>query len=142
MSYRLLEMRARVGDDSSLDPASFDVSCALSKSLDLEECCPKLRVGPADSQAQVSLGTITQGYAVAVFSDYPVIVRFNGSGGTALQLTSCNVSAVSYGAPLPYNCALVMTAKVTSVWLEPISGATQTANVRIAVTGDPVSAYV
>ena len=38
-------------------------------------------------------------------------------------------------------CFAAGTQLVSSIYLQPISGATQTANVTVIVTGDPVSAY-
>ena len=139
---RIFEIRAVVADDSNMQQVAFDRIAVLTQTKDLESASPTIRVAPADSDTSIGLGTITAGYGVAVFSDYPIKVRFNGSSATQFTLTSNNVPATNVGAPLPAQCFIGGTFNVTSVYVAPITGAAQTANVWIACTGDPTSAYV
>lgn len=141
MAYRLFEASAVVASDSSQTDASM-VSASLTKTVDNETVDLKIRVGAADSDTQVTLGTLTTAYALAVFSDYPIRIRVNGSSATQLTLTSCNVPAFNAGAPLPPNCVYMTTAQVTSLYVQPISAAERTANVRVIASGDPTSSYV
>lgn len=142
MAYRLFQLSATVGDDSNLQQKAFDRTATLTQVNDLEVANPTIRVAPADSDTQISLGTIAQGYAIAVFSDYPVKVRFNGNTSTQFTLTSNGATQTNVGAPLPAQCFIAGTFLVTSLYVAPISSAAQTATVWVVCTGDPTSAYV
>lgn len=141
MAYRLFQLTATVGDDSNLQNKAFDRTATLVQVADLEVAPPTIRVAPADSDTQIQLGTITQGYAIAVFSDYPIKVRFNGNTATQLTLTSNGVSPTNVGAPLPAQCFVAGTFLVSSLYVAPISSAAQTATVWVVCTGDPANAY-
>lgn len=142
LAYRSTQVRTVVADDSTLEQVDYDRTATVYQTKDLQVFHTTVRVAPGAADTQVPIAPIAQGYFVDIRSDYPVKVRLNGSSATQLTLTSNSVSPVSNGAPLPDQCVFVATAQVTSIYVQPISGATQTANVRIAVTGDPVSAYV
>lgn len=139
--YRAVQLRVVAADDSNLRSVTFDRTLTAYQTRDLETAVAAVRVGTSDAQAQVSIAPLTTAYAVAVFSDYPIRVRFNGASETQFTMTPANVAAVNVGAPLPDQCAIYMQGQITSVWVQPISGATQTANVKIVATGDPSSAY-
>lgn len=141
MAYRLFEISAIVASDSNQTDAS-SASAVLSKTVDNETCDVRIRVAPADAEAAITLGTLTTAYGIMVFSDYPILVRPNGASATQFTTTSCNVPATNVGAPLPYSCFFGGTFQCTSLRVAPISGAAQTANVRIIASGDPTSSYV
>lgn len=141
MAYRLFEIHTVVGDDSNLQQKAFDRTATLTQVNDLEVAAPTIRVAPADADTQIVLGTISQGYSIAVYSDYPVKVRFNGNTATQFTLTSNNVAATNVGAPLPAECFIGGTFLVSSLYVAPITSAAQTANVWIVCTGDPANAY-
>lgn len=139
MAYRLFELHAVVGDDSNLQQVAFDRTATIWQVADLEVANPTIRVGPSDSLTSISLGSITQGYAICVFSDYPIRYKFNG--GNLEVMTSSNAPATNVGAPLPAKCWVGGTFLVSSLSVQPIVSATQTANVWIVCTGDPLNAY-
>lgn len=139
--YRLLEVRCVTADDSSLSGKTFDRTAVLSKTLDLEGAAPTLRVAPGDSDTQVILGTVASGKMIAVYADYPIKVRFNGSSATQFTLNTSNVPVVNNGAPLPPCCFIGGTFNVTSLYVAPITSAAQTANVWVCVAGDPLDDY-
>jgi hypothetical protein len=142
MAYRLLELRLRVGAESSLrGDLDADVDVTLSQTLDKETCSKRLRVGPSDAEAQVDISPVTTGYCVAVFSDYPVKLRINGAAETQFTGKTNNVSAVNVGAPLPYQYVFLATVTCTRLDIAPITSAAQTATVKVVVTGDPTTAY-
>lgn len=142
MAYRLFEVHAVVGDDSNLQQVAFDRTATIWQVADLEVAAPTFRVAPADAaDAQISLGTVAQGYCIALFSDYPIKLRVNSVSGTQLTLTSSNVPATNVGAPLPAKCFYATTALINSLFVSPIASAAQTANVWLLVTGDPTNAY-
>lgn len=139
MAYRLIELHAVVADDSNQANKSFDRTATIWQVNDLESATPTLRVAPADGLTSISLGTVAQGYAIIVLSDYPIRYKFNG--GNLETMTSNNVPAMNVGAPLPANCFAGGTFLVTSLSVQPIVSAAQTANVWVMVTGDPTNAY-
>lgn len=142
MSYRTTTVRTVIADDSSLSQIDYDREAAVYQTKDLQVAHPVVRIAPGASEAQISIAPVTQGYFVDIRSDYPVMVRLNGGGATQFTMASNNCSPVNLGAPLPDQCVFVANVKVTSIYIAPIANATQTANVRIAVSGDPTSAYV
>ena len=85
---------------------------------------------------------MVNGYFIDIRSDYPVMIRLNGNTATQLTMKSNGVTPTNLGAPLPDQCVFVANVAVTSLYIAPISGATQTATVRIAISGDPTNAYV
>lgn len=140
--YRLIEAHVVTADDSNQSQITFNRTCSLTQTKDLEAASPTVRVAPADAEAAITLGTISTAYAIAIFSDYPILVRLNGPSSTQFTLTSSNVPATNVGAPLPANCCFIATCQVTSLRVAPITGASQTANVWICASGDPQSAYI
>ena len=142
MAYRLVEVHAVVGDDSNLQQVAFDRTATVWQTADLEVAPLTFRVAPADAaDVSIPLGTIAQGYAIHLFSDYPILVRFNSNTGTQFTLTSSNTPATNVGAPLPDSCYIGGNFKVTALYVSPISGASQTATCRVVCTGDPANAY-
>src|SRR5262245_40456653 len=139
--YRRMDLKVVVADDSNLEQVIFERSATIWKTLDLESVSPTLRVAPADGDTQVSLGAVTSGKFVALFSDYPIRFRINGAGATQFIMSSANVPATNVGAPLPAQCAFAGNLDVTSVYVQPIASAAQTANVWIVVCGDPTNNY-
>lgn len=139
--YRLIQVRAVVADDGNLFGKTFDRSATLFQTRDLEATAPALRVAPGAAEAQVNLGALSTGYAIALFADYPVKVRLNGPSATQFTLRSNSTPPVNQGAPLPPQCVFVATMDVSSLYVEPIASATQTASVWLVVTGDPTNSY-
>lgn len=140
--YRLLEVRTVVADDSSLINKAFERSAVIWKTVDLESASPTLRVGTSDAEATVSLGSVSTGKFIAVYSDYPIRLRLNGASETQFTLNTGDVPVTNNGAPTPPKCFFGGNFDVTSLRVQPISGATQTANVWVVVTGDSISAYI
>jgi hypothetical protein len=142
MAYRLIELHVAVGDDSSLQAVEFNRSTTLTQVNDLITASPTMKILPGASQAQVLLGSLVQGYSCWVFSDYPVLVRFNGASSTQFQTTSNGIPATNIGAPLPPACVIGGGFLMSSLYIAPIANAAQTATCWIVATGDPQSAYV
>lgn len=142
MAYREFQVSVVVADDSNKSSKSFDRQAYIYQIKDLESVSPSIRVQPADVEALVSLGTITLGYAFAIFTDYPIRVRLNGVSATQFTMHSNNVPATNTGAPLPPQCVFMGNVEISSIYVQPIVNAQQTANVWLVVTGDPASAYV
>jgi hypothetical protein len=142
VAYRVTTVHTVIADDSSLSQVDYDRDATVSQIKDLQVFHVTKRVGPSDAEVLVPIAPVTQGYFVDIRSDYPVMIRLNGVSATQLTLSSNNTSPVTSNSPLPDACVFVATAKITSIYVQPISGATATANVRIAVSGDPASAYV
>lgn len=145
MAYRLTTLQTVVADDSELTRKYYDGTCQVSQTLDKEVVTRLVRVGPSDVDTAVDLSPISQGYSYEIRSDYPVKYRVIGSGSavaaTQHTLIGQGAAIVPQGAPLPDKCFAAGTQLVSSIYLEPISGAAQTANVTVIVTGDPVSSY-
>lgn len=141
MAYRKIEAEVVVADDSSQDQIAFRRRITTWQTLDNETFQATVRVLPGAADAAVAIAPITTGYTIAVFSDYPVKMRLNGVSATQLVMSPGAVSPTYLGAPLPDQCCFIATVQVTSLYLEPIAGASQTANVRIVITGDPSNAY-
>ena len=141
MAYRQIAVEVVVADDSSQDQIAFRRKATVFQTNDNELFNTTVRVAPGAADTLVAIAPVTTGYGIALYSDYPVKVRLNGVGATQFTLTPSSVSPTYLGAPLPDQCVFVATMTVTSVYLEPISGATTTANVRLVVTGDPTNAY-
>lgn len=142
MAYREFQVAVVVADDSNKSSVSFNRTAYIYQTKDLESVSPSIRVQPADSEALVSLGTITTGYAFSVFCDYPIRIRLNGVSATQHVMHSNNAPVVNTGAPAPPQCVLMGNIEITSIYVQPIVNAQQTANVWITVTGDPASAYI
>lgn len=142
MAFRTTTVRTVIADDATLDQVDYDRDATVYQVKDLQVFHTVKRIAPGVAEAQVPIAPITTGYFIDIRSDYPVMVRLNGVGATQFTLTSNSVSPTNLGAPLPDQCVFVANMQVTSIYLQPISGAGQTANVRIAITGDPQSAYV
>lgn len=142
MAYRLMRLQMAVADDASMSQLSFSRDAEMWQVRDLEVAAPTVRVGTADAEAAISLGTLTTAYGIAIFSDYPIKVRLNGASETQFILTSNNTPATNVGAPNPAQCFFACTAQVTSLRIAPIASAARTANVWICASGDPATAYV
>jgi hypothetical protein len=142
MAYRITTVRTVVADDQTLDQVDYDRDTTVYQSKDLQVFHTVKRVAPGDADTQVSIAPVSTGYFVDIRSDYPVLIRLNGNTATQLTMKTNGVTPTNLGAPLPDQCVYVATVNLTSLYIAPISGATQTANVRIVVTGDPISAYV
>jgi len=142
--YRSIEASVIVAEDSNVEEGDITArrKIVAYQTKDLFACNKKLRVAPADAEAQVTLSPVTTGYFWAIFSDYPVKYRINGSTATQHTMRSNNTSNVNVGAPLPPQCIACGTSEVTSIYIAPIASAAQTANVNVIVTGDPASSYV
>lgn len=141
MAYRQVACEVVVADDSSQDQIVFRRKATAFQTADNEAFNTVVRVVPAAVEAQIAIAPVSTGYFVALYSDYPVKVRFNSAGGTQFVMSPSSVSPTYLGAPTPDQCVFVATAQITSLYLEPIASATTTANVRIVVTGDPSNAY-
>ena len=139
--YRLMKLSVIAADDSNVQQVAFDRSAAIWKTADLEVAAPTIRVAPADSQVQVTLGSISNGKFIAIFADYPIMFRLNGSSATQFTFTTANVPATNVGAPLPAQCAMAGNFNITSLYVQPIASAAQTANVWICCAGDPTNDY-
>ncbi len=142
MAYRQTVIRTVVADDSNLSQVDYDRTATLNQTRDLQVFHTVKRVAVSDAETQVAIAPVTTGYLVDIRSDYPVMVRFNGPSATQFTLKGNNVSPTNIGAPLPDQCVFVASMTVTSIYVAPITGAAQTANVKVCVTGDPVSSYV
>jgi len=142
MPYRSITAKVVASVDSSLTQPIFGpVEMTAYQTLDCKADPIYTQVAPSASEAALSLN-VTTGYFVAIMSDYPVLVRLNGVSSTQFTMHSNNARAVNAGSPLPFQCCFIANIEVTSIRLAPISGAAQTANVAVLVTGDPISAYV
>lgn len=141
MAYRLTTIKTVVADDIELARKFYEGACVTYQTLDQEVVVKRVRVGTSDSDTAVDITPITSGKYVEIRSDYPVRVRINGVGATQFTLNGQGVAAVAQGAPMPDKCAFVAHIDVTSVYLQPIASAAQTANVTLILTGDPVSVY-
>lgn len=145
MAYRITTLGTILADDSELTRKYFDAKCQVYQTLDKEHVVKLVRIGTADADAEVSLSPLSTAYYLEIRSDYPIMYRVIGSGSasaaTQMTLVGQGVTVVNQGAPLPDKCFMAMTGKVTSLYIAPISGASQTANVTVVASGDPVSAY-
>ncbi len=141
MAYRLTKIEHVISDSSDLKQVLFSRAPQFYQSLDLEVFSTAVNVGTSDSEAAIAIAPVATGYNLFVSSDYPILLRVNGTSATQFTLNSNNVAATNAGAPLPDQCCFFMTGQTTSVRVAPISGATQTAHVKISVTGDPTNSY-
>jgi len=139
--YRRMDLKVVVADDSNLEQIVFERSATIWKTLDLETVSPTLRIAPTDGDTQISLGSITNGKFIALFADYPIRFRMNGAGATQYTMSLANVPATNLGAPLPAQCAFAGNLNITSLYIQPIASAAQTANVWVVICGDPLSDY-
>lgn len=142
MAYRASKLYTVVADDSTLSDKLYERTISAYQTLDQETYIGGLVVSSSASETQVTLGTLSTAYFIQISSDYPVRLRFNSAMGTQFTLSSTNVAAVNQGAPIPDKCFFSATMQVTSLYIQPIASATQSANVKILGTGDPVSVYV
>ena len=142
MAYRKTVIHTMVGDDSNLTNVDWDRTAVIDQSQDQEVFHTSQNVNPGDAEVQVPIGPVTMGYYVEVRSDYPIMLRINGNSATQLTFKNNNVQPVNVGAPTPDRCFYAATVTVTSVYVAPITGATQTAKIKVLVTGDPTSAYI
>jgi len=141
--YSYFKVEVGAASDSSLyDPVFGPRKVFLEQTKDQQDFVTVIRVGPAAAEAIVPMAPVVNGYRIYVASDYPVKLRLNGVSATQYILTSNNVAATNVGAPLPDACIFIATCSITSVYLAPITSAAQTANVKIFISGDPISAYI
>lgn len=141
--FSIFKVSIDVGDDSSLSELAGHGSAAISQTKDNKSFVSKFTVAPGAVQAQIDFSTtLTTGYRWLLLSDYPIMFRVNGSTATQQTMESGNVAATAVGAPLPYNCFAGATAQITSLYVQPIAGASTTANCKLIICGDPTSAYV
>jgi len=140
--YRTTTIQVQAGDDSNLQSKLFDRAATFFQTKDLETASVMLRVAPGAADAAVSLAPVSTAYFVAIFSDYPVMYRLGASNATQQTMVSNGQPVVNNGAPAPDQCCLISTSLVSSLYIQPIAGAAQTANVRIFVSGDPASSYI
>lgn len=141
MAYREISASMLIADTSACQSVEFQRKVTFYRKDDLEVFVTTRQVGIADVEAQVSIAPISLGYSLWISSDYPVLVRLNGVSATQFQLTPNTVGATNLGTIAPDNCVWDATIRVTSIYIAPISGATQTATVKICVTGDPAVSY-
>lgn len=140
--FRSLSAQVVVADDSNLNQIEVQRSISIYQTKDNKSFNTTYRVGTSDAQHQISFSTVlTTGYFLYLASDYPIQVAVNASS-PSFTLNSNSAAAVNAGAPLPDQCCFIMSGQITSLYLTPISSATQTANVKITIVGDPTSAYV
>jgi hypothetical protein len=140
--YRYLKAETGVSADSTLTAPVFGpLKMVADQVQDLQEFSTTVRIVPGASEAPVAIAPVVNGYFIAVFSDYPVMVRLNGPSATQFTMKSNNVPIVNFGSPSPNMCIFMMTGTVTSLYLAPISGSQVTANVKVTVTGDPTNVY-
>lgn len=141
--YSLFQLSVVGADSSQQNQVEGEGSVFIEQTKDLKCFSARVQVAPAASQVQIDFSSVlTTGYRWALFSDYPIMYRTNGVSATQKTMTSGSVAPVSSNAPLPYQCFAAGTEQITSLYVQPISGATQTANVKAIVIGDPQSAYV
>lgn len=142
MAYRETIVTTTVSDDFQQTRSYYGPStCAITQTLDKEVVTKLVRVAPADAEAVVDITPLATAYYLEIRSDYPVMLRINGSSATQFTLIGQNATVTNVGAPVPDKVVVVFPATVTSVRLAPITSASQTANVTVICTGDPVSAY-
>ncbi|HJU24188.1 MAG TPA: hypothetical protein VJ891_16920 [Casimicrobiaceae bacterium] len=141
MAYRVTQIHTVIADDSNLNGVEWDHDASFYQTLDQQVFSTKKRVQPGDPEVQIVLGPITSGCFIEIRTDYPVMVRLNGAGATQFTMKSNNTPPTNVGAQPPDQCIFAADIVVTSLYLAPIAGAQQTANVKIAVTGDPTNPY-
>lgn len=140
--FSLFKVSVDVADDSSLAEPLAHGAATVTQNRDNKSFVNKYQVFPGQSEQLIDFSTtLTLGYRWAIFSDYPILIRANGPSATQLTLASGNVAATNVGAPLPYQCVHVSTSQITSLRLAPIVGASQLANVKVIIIGDPTNAY-
>lgn len=142
MAYRTTQVRTIVADDQTLDQIDYDRDATFYQTKDLVVYHGTTRVLPGATQALVPITPIVAGYYGEIRTDYPVLVRFNDIAGTQFRMRTNGATPVNLGFPAPDMCVLTMPADITAVYLQAIPGATQTATVKILVTGDPQNSYV
>lgn len=140
--YRETTITTGLFDDVNQTRAYYGPSTlAVTQTLDKEGFSKLVRVGASDAEAAVDITPLTTAYYIELRSDYPVLVRINGSSATQFTLIGQNTTVKNVGAPVPDKCFFAATMTVTSVRLAPITAASTTANVTLILSGDPTSAY-
>lgn len=140
--FSLFKLSVDVADDSSLAEPLGHGAATITQNRDNKSFVNKYQVLPGSAEQLIDFSTtLTLGYRWAVFSDYPILLRANGPSATQLTMASGNVAATNVGAPLPYQCLHASTTQITSLRLAPIANASQTANVKVIIVGDPTNAY-
>ena len=140
--FSLFKVSVDAGDDSSLAELLGHGAATITQNKDNKSFVNKYQVAPGAAETLIDFSTtLTTGYRWAIFSDYPIMIRPNGVSATQFTMVSGNVAATNVGAPLPYQCVHVSTSQLTSLRLAPISGASQTANVKVLIFGDPTNSY-
>lgn len=139
--YRQTSSETVVAEDSNLEAITYERKVFIYQTKDNLTFTGRVRIAPSASQAGVAITPVTTGYYYKITSDYPIMFRINSSTGTQFTMHTNNVSATNVGSPAPHQCLAEGTVGVTEIYLQPISGATQTANVDVVVSGDPQNAY-
>ena len=140
--YRYTKVEVGAASDSTLRyPVFGPLQLFFDQVKDLQSFDTMVRVAPGAAESQLTLGPITTAYLLLVTSDYPVMVRPNGVSATQYTLKSNSVAAPNVGSPLPNQCVFLISGTITSLYLAPIAGAVQTANVTVFAAGDPLNSY-
>lgn len=141
--YSLFELSVVGADSSQQTEIAGQGSASIEQVLDQKCFSNKILVVPGAAQVQVDFSSsLTTGYRWAILSDYPIMFRVNGVAATQETMQSGSVAPTNTGAPAPYSCFAAATTQLTSLYVQPIAGAAQTANVKIIILGDPVSVYI
>lgn len=136
--FRETRIILQTGDDAGTLARLLDQT--LDQALDLKQALAQVSVNPSDTEFAIATN-ISNVYNCTIASSYPILVRFNGDSATQFQLTSNSVAEQNIGSTPVYTCVAVLPFKITSLKLAPIAGATQVAQVKIIMTGDPAVAY-
>lgn len=141
MSYRKRRLDITVATDASLTQVFADYEKVVGEQTNDNAVFNRVyQVGPADQELLIPSG-ITNAYSVTVLSDYPVRLRMNSSSGSQFTMKSAYVGLPNVYSAKPYSCVFTADMLVTSLYIAPISGSAQTANVAVLLTGDPSAPY-
>lgn len=142
MSFSKFEISAIVAPDSTFVNDDGQLDCYVTQTKDLKSFCNRISVAPGVSQFQVDYSSsLTTVYRWAIVSDYPIMFRLKGSSADQYTMVSGTPPVVNVGAPTPYQCFASGTTQISSLYLQPIANATQTATVKVLLVGDPLNAY-
>ena len=143
--YRYAKVEIASASDSTLAYPTFGPYKAfMDQTKDRQVYSQVHLVNPTDTEFTVPISNaITTAYFTLVASDYPVMIRLVNAQTTQIQLRTNNVAATNVGSPLPDQCVFLLTGTLpgTFLTLAPISGAVQTANVKVYSSGDPTNPY-
>lgn len=143
--YRSVQLTVAGAYDSSLKwPIFGPLNIYFDNVNDLQAYNQIHRVNATDTEFTVPISSlITASYFYVVVSDYPVLVRLVGASTTQFTMHSNNVAVTNIGSPVPDQCVMFGTCALPNNYmtLAPITGAVQTATVKVFVSGDPLNAY-